>query len=547
MFLKMKRAIRRDDGVALAAVVGLMLVGVLLTVVILASVVSAISYSTATRAGVQSQAAAEAGIAAARAGLAAGTCSEVSGAPVYVSASGAIPSYSATIWRPASGGGWEARCPVGLTTTARIVSTGYAVADGAAGVSAGDETRLEAVLSSGVSPTVINASGPAIFAYSSTGFGGGGTLYSIDGSSPDVMVKTGNVVCNGGSNGISDLVVENGTLEIQGTCGLAGNAWSSGRTTIQGSAVVGGNVVAAGISNGGRINGSVWSSLDVTVTGGADIYGTATGQTLALNSGRIRGDAWIFGAADIRSGGFAEKNLTARTLTRASGPLSNYVGGTLTLVPAGPGPSSYSTAPVRPIVPVWYNFVYDSTKWTGFTEAVMTGSCTRSQIQAVVTSFGAAAGVIDARGCTNGIDLGGNDSIAMLGDIAFIANRFSFKSNAGFTSLAEHRLWLITPDGNASDPAPNCPTGASFEMSGNFDFTSNIGVMIYSPCAIVLSSGIDTFRGQVFVGAAGISGGATLGYRAIGLPGVDLDSGLATTSTSTTTARTLLSLRNVTG
>jgi hypothetical protein len=51
----------------------------------------------------------------------------------------------------------------------------------------------------------------------------------------------------------------------------------------------------------------------------------------------------------------------------------------------------------------------------------------------------------------------------------------------------------------------------------------------------------------VFVGAAGISGGATLGYRAIGLPGVDLDSGLSTTTTSTTTARTLLSLRNVTG
>jgi len=66
-----------DDGFALAGVVALMAVSILLIALMSSSVVYAIGFSTATRAGVQAQGAAEAGVAAATVGLETGTCSSV--------------------------------------------------------------------------------------------------------------------------------------------------------------------------------------------------------------------------------------------------------------------------------------------------------------------------------------------------------------------------------------------------------------------------------------------------------------------------------------
>jgi Tfp pilus assembly protein PilX/cytoskeletal protein CcmA (bactofilin family) len=549
---RMFRTARRDEGAALAAVLGLMAVGMIMTSLILTSVVSGMGFTTSTRAGVQAQAAAEAGIAAARAGLAAGTCNDVSGAPVYASATGVEPRYVATIWRPLGSGGWEAKCPVGTGTQARILSTGYAAATAVAGQSGRNTAVLEAILSSAASPTSITPSGPAVYAYSSSGFGGGGTLYSVDGSSPDVMVKTGNVVCDGGSNGISDLVVDNGTLKIEGGCGLTGNAWSSGRTTIVGGATVGGNVVAAGVTHGGtQISGNIWSSLDVTINGGGKVLGNAVGQSMSLTNGRLGGNGWIFGATTLDWGGYLDKNLTTKTVTKPSGTdyMNGYVKGIITTTsPATPGPSTFSTAPTRPVVPTWYNLTYDLTKWTGFTEIVMpTGTCSYAQLQAKVTSLGSNSGIIDARPCTNGVVIDGAFKLALGSDVAFVSNKFSLTAGGGFTSVADRRLWLITPDANAANTLPDCPSGASFKLDGDFDFSTTIATMIYTPCPVNIGSGIDTLRGQVFVGAATIDGGAHIGYEAVGLPGVDLNTGAAAPSTPTPSNRTLVSLRNVTG
>lgn len=552
MFLnRIFRKAGSDDGAALAAVLGLMAVGLIMTSIILTSVVTGMGFTTATRAGVQAQAAAEAGVAAARAGLAAGTCNDTSGAPVYASAANAVPRYSATIWRPLSGGGWEAKCPVGMTTQVKILSTGYAQLTGIAGQSGGNSVVLEAILAATTTPTTITASGPAVYAYSSTGFGGGGTLYSIDGSSPSVMVKSGNVNCTGGSAGISNLVVENGTLTIDGGCSITGTAWASGRITTVGGAIIGGSLVGAGVTHGGKtVTGNVWSSLDVTIGGGGTIGGTVAGQSLSLTNGTVKGDVWIFGASVLDWGGLAEKNLTTKTFSKPSGNnQSSFVKGTLTVVPAGPGASTYSTAPTRPVVPGWYNLAYDPSKWTGFTEVVMpAGTCTYQQLQDKVTSLGTNAGILDARACTNGVYISGSDELLLKADLAIIANKYLLNSGGGFKSTTDQRLWLITPDGNVNDTAPTCPSGSSFVIEGGFDFTSTLSTMVYTPCAVTFASGIDTLRGQIFVGAATIDGGANIGYEQIGLPGVDLDSGTVPPNTPpASTVRQVLSLRNVTG
>ena len=62
--------VRRDEqGVALIAVIGVMAVGVVVGSVILTSILSGIGFTASTRAGVQSQAGADAGLAAVQAGL----------------------------------------------------------------------------------------------------------------------------------------------------------------------------------------------------------------------------------------------------------------------------------------------------------------------------------------------------------------------------------------------------------------------------------------------------------------------------------------------
>ena len=87
---------REEDGAGMAAVIGLLAVSLLTTSLVATSVVTATEYTTVTRAGVQSQAAAEAGIADARAGLLTGTCAAKGNQ--YASAVGATPRYLATVW-----------------------------------------------------------------------------------------------------------------------------------------------------------------------------------------------------------------------------------------------------------------------------------------------------------------------------------------------------------------------------------------------------------------------------------------------------------------
>jgi hypothetical protein len=67
---------------------------------------------------------------------------------------------------------------------------------------------------------------------------------------------------------------------------------------------------------------------------------------------------------------------------------------------------------------------------------------------------------------------------------------------------------------------------------------------MYSPCKVIVASGI-TFRGQVFAGNVTVSDAASITYIAVGLPGVNLDTGVASATASTEADRTIVSYRNV--
>lgn len=524
-----------DEGMAMVAVIGLMAVGIIVTAVIGSTLAGSLSFTSATRAGVQSQASAEAGIASARAGLIAGTCVSLGG--VYESIPDATPIYMATIWIP-SGSSWVRGCPVNLTQQVRILSTGSSNAPAVGTASFGDETSLEAVMSTVAVSTATVASGPAVYAYRSTGFGGSGTLLSVNGSTPSVLVRTGDVNCSGSSGGVADWVVNDGALSISGSCSIAGNVWATRRLNMSGSVQVAGNAVAAGITvASSRIVGNAWSTADITLSGGGNhIGGNATAASLTMNSStRIQSNAWVYGATSMHSTSRIDGRLTSRTWNNRG------TTGSRTIVAAGPGASPYLTPP-QPFVPDWVDFPYRATDWNGQT-IVTLSSCTDATYTSALATIGTNRGVIDARSCAGGFGLGGSTKLALRNDLAIVANRFTLAGSAGFTATATTQLRLIIPD-SVDDNLPTCPTNGAFSIGGNVTFQTPISTMIYTPCTADIASGL-YIKGQLFAGQASLGGSATIAYVPIGLPNVNLSTGQSTTTLETEADRTLVSLRNV--
>ncbi len=356
------RRVRRDDqGAALAMVIGVMAVGMLLSALILAAVINGVGFTSATRAGIQSQAAAEAGVAVARASLMRGDC-VTNNNGVFVSAPGDVPAYASAIWRK-SGTAWVQGCPL-ASEQIKILATGTANVKAVAKQSGSDSTVVEAIYTTPIVTVPIVASGPALYSYSSNGFGGAGQLISSDGTDANVFVKTGNVSCTGGSSMDGDLVVIGGNLTLGGSCNVLGNVWASGTVTISGGIKVSGNVVGSAVSiNSGTVTGSIWSPgttslasatigmnvysgpltlTDGSVGGGVWATGTSTVKTnietnvvvtgggLTISNGTIKGNAWASGASAITGGTLNGDFISGGQLSVTGGTLKGDVwsGGT---------------------------------------------------------------------------------------------------------------------------------------------------------------------------------------------------------------------------
>lgn len=584
----LRRLRDEERGAGMAAVIGLLAVSLATATLVATSVIQATQYTTVSRAGVQSQAAAEAGVAHARAGLINKECD--ANGNRFESDLGTTPEYVATIWIPAPSGGWVRGCPVGTATQVRILSTGYAQAEGVNGSSGRDVTHIEVVLGSVASQGEVSASGPAVYAYNSEGFGGGGKLLTIGDAETSIMIREGNVTCTGGAAGDADLVVNNGSLTVSAGCVITGNAYASGRVTLPGGPSVGGNVVANAltISGGSKVHGNVWVHQDVTLNGGVEVGGNVTAASMSFtsggtvggnvqvtgdvvfsgggpnikgnltaanlttgNGGEVQKNAWIYGTTSVNWGAVIRGNLTTKTWSKPGGNNSDFVKGTLTVVPGGPATSPYLTNAVRPpwpVVPEWVNFAYDPADWSGYAVVTITSptACTYAQVRSAVQSLAGQNGVVNALSCAGGVVIGGSDVVTLDSNVAIFAPSYNLKEGGGFTASQERKLWLITPDTVAeAPPVPSCTTGEnSFTVTGGFTFSDKLRVMMYTPCKIVLGSSTK-FTGQVFAGKAGIDGGAQLTYTAVGLPGWNLDTGVRTTVVTKEEDREIVSYRDV--
>lgn len=229
-----------EQGSALIAVLGVMVVGLILTTLISSSVVRAFGFSSSTRAAVQSHAAADAGIAAARAGLwVVGNCALQPAPGKYVS-TGSL-AYTAQVLFD-SGSGFTAGCPTLTTTRVKIVSQGTAQSPGVAGMSNGNSRTVEAIFTY-LTPGPI-PSGPGIDLY------GGGDLQansSLDLSeSSGLIVQNGNLTCSKNNTIVNGSIVVGGNLDFQGNdCKVLGNAAVSGSATLGSKGIINGSLSSA--------------------------------------------------------------------------------------------------------------------------------------------------------------------------------------------------------------------------------------------------------------------------------------------------------------
>lgn len=334
MFLNCRRAALRADpdrGAALASVLGVMAVGLIFATLITASVVGAYGVSSSTRSGVQSGAAADAGVAAARKGLyTVGNCAAQPTPGTYASA--VAPKYSATI-EYFAGSTWVAGCPPVTATEVRITSLGTAQTAGVNGATVGNTTKVEATLKylvPGIEP-----SGVAMYLHNGGTVESNSTLDMTESPGAGLMVKNGNFDCAKNNTVINGSVIVNGNLTFGGSCTVNGSAWVSGTATL-GSGKIRDNLTAGTVvpnPPGTRVGGTYthsavipaippWTEVAYTPSAWVDSTGTPYEvRTVLLGGcalpngtlgGTIAGKPVIINALGCLLGPTASNNTTVR-------------------------------------------------------------------------------------------------------------------------------------------------------------------------------------------------------------------------------------------
>ena len=527
--------------------------------------VNALSITTSARAGVQSQAAAEAGIDAAVARLrGAATCS-----PTMSSAS--EPAYSVTLAYStansvAASTVWPVGCPTASAKFVKITSVGFSQADGIGEVTQGDSRSVEAVYNYTTTSTSIPETGGAVYTYSAAANSGLNnlTLNANQDIAASVKIKSGSITCQSGTTINGDVVLANGSFSSSGGCKITGNLSVSGSATINSGANVIKNVTASG-KVGTNYDGnapvvSVYGTgpsggkaVEGNVAAGGKIYidGAVTGCVSSTKSplGATPAVSTITPSTKIGGNLSAAGELTTwATRCNASQGSTNWeaAGNACAIKASGivTGTVAYNvantTAPTPPGVPEWVDFKYTKSEWEALGFDIVKWStasyCSINNYNSP-DAFVAALNtytkptVIDATDCNpllfslsansnNGLDL------KLKTDIAFISKSFGIeKIKINSNNTTQRKVWFIVPDTTA-DSQPTCSGGAgNITIGNNVSIGNTVAAIAYTPCLIQDDSTV--WRGQLYAKAVTFGANITLNYLPVGLPNTNLDGNAA--------------------
>ena len=506
---------RNEKGSALVGVLGVMGVTMLIAVTTTTASLHAVGITTSTRASVEAEASAEAGIDYAASQLATSVCQ-----PQYTSSLSPIFSvvvfYSNLSTSPGTTDtSWVSGCPTSTSAQRlKLVSTGTASTAGVAGNSTGNMRKVEAIYpyTPSQSSYAVVPSGPAMYSYSQQDPTINNlTLTQAGTVRPTLVYLSGSATCTSGSEITGDVILGGGGLSITSGCSIDGDLYTSGVVNIQ-SGAINGNVNVAGVQSGSslslsssaEIDGNVFTAGPVSIAGriaGNVVAGPVSGTSTFSNHSSVGGSVVSAGSVSVSGGG---------------------IGGTITQNKSG------IVTPTIPLAPQWVDYAYSATDWVqanGSPYAVLTMStCTAS---ALSTSLATLAGsavpmILDTRVCGSVTNFSGYN-MTLTSDSVIIANGFTMSSNnIQASSAPDKRLWIIIPD-TVADRAPTCPTGSSASIGNNVTVGPHVAAMIYSPCAI--SNGGDVWTGQMYSSSIGTSSSFVLNFLQIGLPTVNLSTG----------------------
>jgi cytoskeletal protein CcmA (bactofilin family) len=515
-----------ERGSALIGVLGVMGVTSLIAVTTTSMSMHAVGYTTSTRAGVQAEAAAEAGVDFAAANLATSICQ-----PQYSSTTTPIfavtIAYSTLATSPGPvDNSWVNGCPTFATASRlKLVSTGTASSLGLAGNTSQNVRTVEAIYSYTSVPTsfAVTPTGPALYSFAQVDPTINNLTVNQAGTvRPSIQFLSGSVTCTSGTTITGDVILGSGSLTVTSGCTINGDLSAAAGVNIQSGEVTGDvhsddehgdhSHPAVTVSPSSRIDGDVYSKGDVEIdgqVGGNIVAGPTSTSSNFSNHSSVGGSV-----------------VTSGSVTAASGAIK----GTVSTNQSG------ITTPAIPIVPGWVDYAYSPNDWktsTGTPYGVLTmTSCTSSDISNSLNTVSNSSipMILDTRICGPVTDFSGRN-LSLVSDTVILANGFNLASNNIQSSNSlDKRLWIIIPD-TVSDGVPTCGLGSSAKIGRNVVVGLHVASLIYSPCAI--SNSGDVWRGQMYSSSIGTSSSFTLNYLPIGLPTVNLSTGQVIPPTGT--------------
>jgi cytoskeletal protein CcmA (bactofilin family) len=519
-----------ERGSAILAVLGVMGVTMVIAVTTTTASLHAVGITTSTRASVEAEAAAEAGIDYTASMLATSVCQAQytrSTSPIF----SVVVSYSNLATSPGTTDtSWVSGCPSSTSAQRiKLVSTGTASSLGVAGNTTGNIRKVEAIYPYTPSPPAytITPSGPATYSYLQLDSTINNLTITQAGTvRPTMVYLSGSATCTSGSQITGDVILGGGGLSITSGCTINGDLSTAGVVNIS-SGDVTGNVNAAGVQSGtsvsvgssAEVDGSIYGAGPVSISGeigGNVVAGPTAGTSTFSNHSSVGGSV-----------------VSAGTVSAATGSIK----GTITQNKTG------IVTPVVPFAPQWVDYAYSPSDWVasnGNPYLVLTMiSCTANILSTSLATLAASASpmILDTRVCGSVTDFSGYN-MSLTSDSVILANGFKFNSNNIQSSSApDKRLWIIIPD-TVADRQPTCPSGSSATIGNNVHIGPHVAAMIYSPCAI--SNGGDVWTGQMYSSSIGTSSSFLLNFLQIGLPTVNLSTGqyLAPTGTGVLGDRT---------
>lgn len=538
MFLSAAGQRDRSEGERGSAILGVIGISAVIMIFVAMSgtiLVGAMHFTDNTRAGVQAQAAAEAGIVAAQADLTKGVCNApytTSTAPVYtVTLAYQLPDITGTTWHQG--------CPTNNADVkmVKIVSVG-------SGTALSPTTKkVETIFNyvPAVLPQPVQGTGPGVFGYqvvdsSVTNL----TIKQQGNSKPGIMFVNGSMNCQSGGYIQGDIILGGGSYSTTSACTINGDVYASNTVSIANNSTILGNVVATGViggysvtlAKGSTVNGSIVSEGPDSIgdkVGGSITAGPVTGTTII--KGAVGGSVVSASAVSIGSGGSVAGSVT-------------------------PNKSGIPTPVLPVVVPPWIDFVYDPTMWVDASGNPFTVVNATNCSTDVAAKINAATGptIVNAlagSGCNGGaVNLSGLN-LTLKGDVALFASSYQLKSQTITSSTPSisgaERFWMITPDGVYGNRLPDCPAGAVKSQINNQVVTdSSVDVLIYTPCG--LSSTGSSLWGQMYTNDVKFDNSFTLNFVPVGLPGWDLGTGEQTgTPPVPGHLAAIFSSRNITG